>query len=221
MGGDEKHKQLATLAAKLSLHNAQEIRPLIAAAGSTIIFPEGQFKHVLEATKTCGKNYSERARLQTGGKSSEGPPHVHIYASMVLSILDMAPAAVKPVSQTHVDTVADPRTLTLVVERCQLSSCREGGKMKFRLHLVDLAEYTMKKVQTLLVRSTKGEMIEATVEEVMCSAEAGGPLPSQILRATGKVFNAHGGEVAEGMAPRGVFEREIQKMLDEMTPPSG
>ena len=91
-----------------------------AAAGSTTIFPEDQIKHMLEATKTCGKNHSERARLQTGGKSSEGPPHVHIYASMVLSIHDMAPAAVKPVLQTHVDTVADARTLTLVLKRCQL-----------------------------------------------------------------------------------------------------
>ena len=93
--------------------------------------------------------------------------------------------------------------------------------MKLLLHLVDLAEHTMKQVQALLVRSTTGEMTEAAVEKVMCSAEAGGPPPSQIMRAIEKVFIAHGGEVAEGMSPRGGLEREIQKMLDEMKPALG
>ena len=86
---------------------------------------------------------------------------------------------------------------------------------------MDLAEHTMAKVHALLVRCPKGDVTEAFVDEVMCSADAGGPLPSQIQRAIEKVFTAHGGEVAEGMAPRGGFEREIQKMLDEMKPASG
>ena len=46
-------------------------------------------------------------------------------------------------------------------------------------------------------------MTEAAVGEVIRSAEAGGSLPSQIMGAIEKVYNAHGREIADGMAPRG------------------
>lgn len=215
VGGDDKYKQMATLAAKLSLHNAQEIKPLNAAAGTTIIFQEEKFKQMCDSTKKAGKNYAEKARLQTGGKSNEGPPHVHIYAAMVLSIVDMAPEGAKQVLQKHVETVTDPRELVPVLKRCQVTSCRESGKMKLRLHMVDLPEHTMKKVQLLIARSAQGN---AVVEDIMGGGEAGGPLPTIIQRAIEEVFKAHGGEVAEGFAPRGGLERELQKMLDDMKP---
>eukprot|EP00972_Heterocapsa_arctica_P059720 8807124-Heterocapsa_arctica.AAC.1 len=87
----------------------------------------------------------------------------------------MADEGSKKVLQSHADTISTPRALVTTLQRCQVSSCRESGKMKLRIHLHDRTEHIMCKTYAMMLKAAAGTVTDDVVQEILNDLGAGGP----------------------------------------------
>ena len=125
-------EELIKTLCKLSLGTAQRVRALEAAVYRTWLIPVGS--RIAVTTQAAGKAYAEAAKSQGRGHAM-GPPHVHVWAAMVLDILadDKQSEDVRTVLRAHAEGASSPTALQPLIRHFRVSKTYDKDKLRVQL----------------------------------------------------------------------------------------
>ena len=147
--GGEKEEVMMKAAAvllKSNLKAAADVRALQSATFRTSVIPSSSA--FVEKAKQAGQKYNEM--VQAAGKQHEyGPPHVHVWAALVVEACNHATGGDKECIMHHVQSAASPTALLHDVVCCRVSAAYGGKTSKIQVSTTE----TLHEVTNALFRT--------------------------------------------------------------------